>query len=380
MTRKTERIAITGSAPGTRREVMLHRYGDDSSGRKAYLQASIHADEIPALLALHHLVQRLDDAAEEGAITGEILVVPYANPIGLDQFLDGAHSGRYELAGGGNFNRNWPDLTVGLAEELAGQLGQDEAANVHVIRAALRRKVDALPAPTEFGSLRRLLAGLAVDADVVFDIHCDAEALMHFYTANGLWPAAADVAAELGCRAVLLAEDSGGGAFDECFSVPWSHLKAAFPDRPIPLACHASTVELRGEADVSDALAEADAQALFRSLQRRGFITGDPGPAPAPLCEATELTACAVVKAPASGIVAYSATPGDRLMKGDVIAWLIDPASETPKSAREAICSPTDGLLLSRATKRYLKAGDSLAKVVGREALEDRVPGQLLGD
>ena len=44
-------------------------------------------------------------------------------------------------------------------------------------------------------------------------------------------------AEQLGCRAVLLAEDSGGGAFDECFSAPWSHLRAAFPDLPIPRAC-----------------------------------------------------------------------------------------------------------------------------------------------
>ena len=380
MARKTERIALAGSSPGTRREVIVHRYGAGTTGRKAYLQASLHADEIPALLVLHHLVQMLDDAAESGAICGEIVLVPYANPIGLDQFVSNSHSGRYELAGGGNFNRNWPDLTAGLTEEVKDQLTADTTQNVRVIRDALRRKIEELPVVTELQSLRRLLAGLAFDADLLFDVHCDSEALMHLYTANGLWPEAADIAAELGCRAVLLAEDSGGNAFDECFSVPWSYLKGQFPELPIPLACHSSTVELRGKADVSDVLAQKDANALFRSLQRRGYIEGDPGPAPAALCEATELAACAVVKSPASGILSYHAALGDHLRKGDVIAWLIDPASETPKTARQAILAPTDGLVLARATRRYIMPGSSIAKVVGHEILEGRVPGQLLPD
>jgi len=380
MIRKTERYALAGSTPGTRREVLLHRYGPHGCGRRAYLQASIHADEIPAMLALHHLMGLLDDAAAADEVVGEILLVPYANPIGLDQFLDGAHSGRYELAGGGNFNRNWPDLTKGLAADLADVLGRDEAKNVAAIRAALRDRVAALPGDSELASLRRLLAGFAVEADVVFDVHCDNEALMHYYTTNGLWPESGDVAAELGCRAVLLAEDSGGGAFDECFSAPWSHLRAAFPALPIPLACQSGTVELRGEAEVADELAAEDARALFRCLQRRGFIAGDPGPAPAPLCEATELTACAVVRAPDSGVVAYAAAPGDSLQQGDRIAWLIDPAAENPAAGRQAVTSPTDGLMLSRPSRRFVRAGDNLAKVVGKDPLPDRLPGQLMAD
>ena len=114
MTKSVERYPLAHVSPGTRREVLVHRYGQDSGGNKAYLQASIHADETPALLTLHHLLRLLDRADRDGAITGEIVIVPYANPIGLDQFVNAGHTGRYELAGGGNFNRNWPDLSEGL--------------------------------------------------------------------------------------------------------------------------------------------------------------------------------------------------------------------------------------------------------------------------
>jgi predicted deacylase len=40
-----------------------------------------------------------------GAITGEIVVVPMANPLGADQALNSAIMGRFELRTGANFNR-----------------------------------------------------------------------------------------------------------------------------------------------------------------------------------------------------------------------------------------------------------------------------------
>src|SRR3546814_13289146 len=114
---------------------------------------------------------------------------------------------------------------------------------------------------------------------------------MHLFLIPAHWPAAADLAADLGCRAVLLAEDSGGSSFDEAFSTPWTRLAERFPDYPIPPACLSGTVELRGRSDVDNATAREDAQALFHSLQRFGVVAGNPPSPPAALCEATRLDA-----------------------------------------------------------------------------------------
>ena len=377
MTRHTERLALSHGSPGTHREVLVYRYGSDSPAGKAYLQASIHADETPALIALHHLLCLLDEADRDGMVRGEIVVVPYANPVGLDQFAHGSHHGRYELAGGGNFNRGWPDLARGLAEQLEGNLTDDAGANIVKIREALRESVDSLPVTCELDSLRRTLAGLAVDADIVLDIHCDDDALMHLYVLETHWPEAGDLAADLGCRAVLVSDDSGGGPFDECCSTPWLRLRKAFPDKAVPAACLGGTVELRGQADVSDEIARSDARALFRTLQRRGFISGDSAPLPKPLCEATPLTACEVLKAPATGVLSYCVAPGEEVEKGEIVAWLIDPAAE-PAHARQAIHAGTDGLVLSRRMKKYVRAGWSVAKIVGSTPLQGRESGALL--
>ena len=386
MTRTTERQALLPSATGTQRLLTLHRYGAPETRPKAYLQAALHADETPGLLVLHHLIRLLDAAAAREEVTGQIVILPYANPIGLDQNVNGYHLGRQHLGGGGNFNRNWLDFSDALAETLAGRLGPDPETNTEVIRDALRSFVagrrEAL-APDQLGAElidhRLRLAQEAVDADLVLDLHCDLEALMHVFLIPAHWPEAQDIVAELGCRAALLAADSGGGSFDEAFSTPWTKLAARFPDHPIPAACLSATVELRGRGDVSDALAEADAAALFRILQRRGFVAGDPGPLPEPLCEASDLDAVDVLRAPAAGVLAYKVALGERVKEGDLVAEVIDPAAD-PEAARTPIRARTDGLVLSRHVQFYVTPGISVAKVVGTKPLPHRSDSNLLED
>jgi len=380
MTRMSERIPLGADRPGTQRTLLVHRYGDPEARPKAYLQAALHADETPALLVAHHLARLLDAADARGEISGQIVLVPYANPLGLDQIVNRRISGRFELAGGGNFNRNWPDIFEPLCDRVSGALGDDATANVATIRRAINELMAGLSATSELERLRLTLASLAADADLVLDLHCDDEALMHLYLLADHWPGGAALAAELGCRAVLLADDSGGGSFDECFGTLYTRLAARFPDRPIPAACLAGTVELRGQADVSDALAEQDARGLFRALQHHGLIAGDPGQPPEAQCEATRLEACDIVAAPAAGVLSYAVELGQTVRAGDTIAWLVDPAAEDPESGRQAIAARSDGLILNRRIHKYVVAGFSIAKVVGTAPLDWRSEGQLMTD
>jgi predicted deacylase len=379
MPKNIERIALLPHGPGAVRQLVVHRYGQPGARPKAYLQASLHADETPAMLVLHHLVRLLDEADRAGQIRGEIVIVPMANPIGISQVVNAAQLGRYELAGGGNFNRNWPDLFDGLAERVAEQLTADPVRNVTTVRAAMAASLQARAATSEIASLRLALARLAADADIVLDCHCDSESLLHLFLIPAHWPAASDLSAEVGSRATLLSEDSGGHAFDETFSTPWTKLARGFPDKPIPSACLSATIEYRGSAEVGDEWAEPDAQALFRFLQRRGLLAGDPGPLPAAQCEATRLDACDIVRSPAAGIVAYKQAVGARVTAGTVIAEVVDPAADDPRTARTPVRTAADGLLLSRRADKFVRPGDSLGKVVGITPLPHR-KGHLLED
>lgn len=379
MPRHSERLTLEHATPGARREILVHRYGTPGARPKAYFQASLHADEVPAMLTVQHLLRRLDAAEAAGDILGEIVVVPYANPFGLGQFISSEHVGRYELAGGGNFNRNWPDLFAPIADSIGARLSDSEAENVAAIRAAMAEHLAGCTPRDALDSLRLTLARFAFDADLVFDLHCDDTALIYLFLIPDHWPLAADIAAELGCRAVLLAADSGGGSFDEAFSTPWTRLAARYPNHPIPAACLATTVELRGQADVTDALAAQDAAALFRGLQRHGTVAGRPGPLPEALCDATGLEACEILRMPSYGIVTYAVALGDHVRKGDLVARVTDPAGDPATPGRE-VRAGTDGLVLSLRDRHWLRPGDTLAKIAGREPLPDRQAGSLLDD
>jgi predicted deacylase len=380
MTKTTERIALLSPSPGTQRHLLAHRYGRPGARPKAYLQASIHADETPAMLVAHHLMRLLDEAEAQGAIAGEIILVPVANPIGLSQTLNDHLLGRHEASGGGNFNRSWPDLYPTLPDRVAGKLGADAARNIEVVRAALREIAAELKPNSEFSSLRVALTRLAVDADIVVDMHCDDEALMHLYLIPQHWPQAGDLSAEIGSRATLLAEDSGGHSFDETFSTPWVKLAAAVPaGTPISPVCLAATIEYRGQAETSDEINLPDAKSLFRFLQRRGLIAGNPGPQPKPLCDATRLDATEVLRSPVAGIVCYRQAIGARVAKGDVIAEILNPLADNPAQARHPLHAGTDGLLLTRRQHKMVRPGGSVGKIVGTEPLASR-QGYLLED
>ena len=138
------------------------------------------------------------------------------------------------------------------SSDLMDRLGADAAENVRLVRGALREAVAALGATSPLESLRKTLLSLAIDADVVLDLHCDGEALLHIYTTPQTWPGDGQLLARcIGAELALLAERSGGDPFDEACSMLWPQLAERLgPAKPLPPACMAATIELRGEADV----------------------------------------------------------------------------------------------------------------------------------
>jgi hypothetical protein len=230
------------------------------------------------------------------------------------------------------------------------------------VRTALRTAVAGLPEDTELISQRKTLLGLACDAEVVIDLHCDCESLLHLYTGTALWPQAEPLARLTSARASLLADESGDQPFDETCSQTWWQLEAHFRGRfPVPMGCLSVTLELRGSADVSHPSAQSDADALIAFLTHRGIVDGA-APALPPLREAaTPLAGTDVLKAPVSGLVVYVRELGETVRAGDVVFEVIEPIA----GAVHPVASRTDGLFFARESQRYARAGRALAKVAG---------------
>lgn len=362
--------------PGTVRTLTSLHYGS-AGGPKAYLQASLHADEIPGMLVMHHLMPLVAEAEAAGRLRGEVVLVPVANPVGLAQRILHGGVGRFELGSGENFNRGYPDFLAAVGPEVVRALGGDADANRVRIRAAMRAHVDAIVPVTELAALRKVLSGLACDADVVLDLHCDHEAVLHLYCEEPFWPQGEPLARLMGVEAALLAKDSGGASFDESMSGAWWKLGERLArergnDGPaIPLACLAMTVELRGQIDVDHDLAARDARALFDFLVLRGIVDG-PAPHLPPLrCTPTPLAGSEDLNAPHAGVIAYRMALGAEVAPGDVVADIVDPLAG-PATPVRATCA---GRLYTRSHKRYAVPGLTVGRVAGAVAFRS---GSLL--
>ena len=370
---------LVGDTPGRSTELNYFRIGPAGAAKKVYLQAALHADEQPGILILHHLLQLLRDADNVGELNAQFVLFPMVNPLGMGDIEFGQHQGRYNRSSGVNHNRDWPVLYDALDRELADRLGADATENISLIRSALREWAANLPQVTAFEQWRKCLTSEACDADYVFDVHCDDDALVHIFSVPQLTENMQQLANWTGAAATLLAEESGGGSFDEVWPAIWLRLAGESPDKPIPLSVVSCTLEYRGEYDTFDKLNQQDAQNLYGYFQEQGLIGGElighKGKAATP----TDLRATEYLRAPQAGLLAYCVEPGDRVEKGDRIADLIQLDGEGAFVARTPLLAGTSGQVISRRSHKYVWANANVAKIVGTEVLESR-RGNLLSD
>jgi predicted deacylase len=317
----------------------------------AYLQAALHADEQPGVVVIHELGRLLERAEAEGRLRADVTLVPYANPIGLHQLVDGHHMGRFHLASGTNFNRDFrlPQAGRGArVEENAGPRGDQR--------------------------LKAALTELATGSDVVLDLHCDKEAGLYMYCHAELWPAASDLAARLGVAAVLLwaGPEEGGAAFEEAVTIDRLPAMSA---RPFLSA----TVELRGKADVDFALARRDAQGLYEVLADRGIIA-DPALSPRPAWSGPAVRQDHVVNiaAPALGALVFEAPVGARLREGQCLARIL--ARPGDGAGEVSVLAPADDLLLIRGRDRLARPGETIATIICDRAAPGSAAGRMLSN
>ncbi len=345
-------------------------YGAPGTGKKVYIQAALHADEVPGMLVAQFLRTELDALDAAGKIRGEVILVPAANPIGLGQAIIGAPFGRFDLTTGTNFNRAYKHVAEDLKVSLQDQLGADPEANVALVRAHARESVARWEPVTDADTLKKTLLGMAIDADIVLDLHCDNEAVLHIYAGTPLAPAATRLSAYMGAHALLL--EAGGEPFDEACSRLWWDLAAHFgTSHPIPPACMSVTVELRGEMDVDYKYARQDARGLLNYLAHEGVLDMPYDPLPEALCDATPLEGVEPLAAPHAGVLVFLRQLGERVQAGDAVADLIDPVSGATTTLRCKV----PGVFFARTAHRHLLRGMAVGKIAGPLAFR---AGQLL--
>ncbi len=329
-------ITLSGDMPGLSYALTVLRFvGSDAAAPSVYLQAALHGNELPGVAALHVLIPKLEAAEAEGRLKGNVTVVPFANPIGLNQFQWDDHQGRYFHGNRVNFNR-----AFALIDEPHAALLADDADGVSVDRR-----------------LKATLQKLSIGAEIVLDLHCDNEGPNYLYVPAEVWPGSADLAAALDCGAALTFEGGTDASFDEASIRP--HLKAGKFERRV-----VATVELKGLQDVGPASAKADGEGLYRFLVGRGVIE-DATVAPVGPFKGKGVPQSYVemVRAPVGGMVFFHVQPGDVVAAGQLLAEMIPVPGDL--SAVVPVHAVAPGVVLTRVLARAVRVGDDLLKIVG---------------
>ncbi len=315
MTVRTE-IRRIPNGFGSHHSLEIFRFGVPGAHPRVYLQAGIHTEELPGPLVLHHL-KGLLAAIEDGNWLGEVILVPFANPIGLAQAISGNPIGRLDLASGMNFNTGWPCLPPDLGGDRASWLSSSTAV-------------------TGLGGVRLELLRLAEGADVVLDLHCCMEPSVAFaFVAEGDETPATRLASALGLDAVFTLPPSGSASFMDAVA---SVTDDAF----------IATIELRGHQDIGESRTLADAQALKAYLAGIGMF-GVPADTPdgweGPC---TSYESATGLPAPAGGLFLPARGIRETVDEGDLLGEILLPVSAGGRDRIE-IRSPCKGIVLSHA-------------------------------
>ncbi|KER69942.1 hypothetical protein HR51_21095 [Burkholderia cepacia] len=373
---ETRDIVLPGTAPGMGLTLREYTFGPNNAECSLYVQAGLHAGEVPGLLLIQHLLECLVSLERLGALTGRIAVMTWANPVGMQQVVGGALTGRFDCAGSGNFDRRFPDVRSEVLRRIAAgerpQTCRDAKAWLMDIAAPVAEGAD----PVEY--LKAMLLCRAFAHDMALDLHCDKTATMHVYSNWAQAERATALARCLKSPVLLLEDHAGGGTFDQAFHDAW------FALRECGLPCDSqqgfsAVIELRGQRDVSDELAVGDADALLDFLRIEGLVSDREAVAQRSAPTIAALEAVDHVKATQAGVVSWQVPVGAYVERDAVIAEIVG-ATPHHTTCRVAVKARTDGILVARMHVHYVLAGQRIAMIAGNETVPGRIAGALLPD
>ena len=238
MTSRWERreIVLRTNATGQRLTAPVFHCHGRNERPLAYLQANVHGGELQGNAA----ILALFDLLEKEPPRGSLVLVPRVNPVGANQQIGDYVAGVYDLLSGANFNRGYIYLTGPSRATAAPYVDVDAFAAVHRdatlseikdgFREALKAALDAIrDSAATWGLDNRLefalaIQDLAIEADVVLDLHTGDRAPRYLYAPEG----ATAATRAFGIPFVLEIPHRFAGALDEASFVPWNDLSEAF--------------------------------------------------------------------------------------------------------------------------------------------------------
>ncbi|TKB48186.1 succinylglutamate desuccinylase/aspartoacylase family protein [Ferrimonas sediminicola] len=368
MTVTTQSLVVGQQATGTDITVPVIRFQGQGRGPRTYIQANVHGAEVQGNGVIHHLVQLFKTHPP----FGDVVLVPMANPLGINQKSGEFTLGRFDPVSGENWNRQYhfdPALVQQLARDMADASEQELA---QALRQGIARQIeDKLASPFGVKSGQHLalrLQKMALEADIVLDLHTGPISARHLYV-----PEYARERAHLfNIPLNILIPSDFAGAMDEASFSPWWQLSEALAKqgRAFPVMVDAFTLELGSQEYLNVEDAYRDALGIVRYLQHRGALPKFDVPLPEMTQYACYLDDYRAVYSPCGGQIEYLATLGQPLAPGEPLArvWHFDALMTGDRESRE-LTLPEAVIPVLHFASASVRQGTELFKVLSHHFL-----------
>lgn len=364
---ETRSLKVGEHPTGLELDVPVITIAGTGEGPSVYIQANIHGAEIQGNAVIHHLLE----AFRENPPLGNVTLVPLANPLGINHKNGEFTLGRFDPVTGVNWNRQYHFD----ASALEGFVEQFQHAEESEIRDAFRQQLisqldSKLTSPwglTVGQNLCLRLQRMAVEADIVLDLHTGPVSARHLYVPDYARASARHFNIPLN---ILMPSDFDG-ALDEANFSPWWQLSERFAEqgRELPVMVEAFTLELGSQEWLNIDHAKRDAMGILNYLQHHRMWETHPFEVNLDTQYACYLEDYRAYYSPAGGQVEYIAPLLQPLPAGEPLAklWHFNRMGQDDSLAEplsQTLTLPCDAIPVLHFASASVQQGTELYKVL----------------
>ena len=335
-------IVVAQNASGRNLNVPVYTFEGSMPGPTVYIQSSIHGAEVQGNTVIYHILKSL----QSEPLKGKVVLVPNCNPVGSNLKSGEYTLGRFDPINGTNWNRGYyfdGDLVRKFSETISAE--ESISSIKRRFRELMKQRIEAkLNDDWGVGLAQRLnlkLQQIALDADIVIDLHNGPTATRHMYV-----PEFAKEAATLfNIPHVILIPNKFAGALDEATFCPWWTLQEILEnrfDRQIDFQIEAFTLEMGSQEVINFEEGLEDAKGVLAYLNTRGSFDGS-------LFRPSQMSRIAVylkdykiMYSNFGGMVEYLAKPGQKIKQGKVMARVLNIDELDNERATHEVVAPCD--------------------------------------
>jgi hypothetical protein len=342
-----ELIVVRKLASGDELTIPVFKFNSNKKGKKVFIMANMHGAEVQSNLVAFKLIEFFS----QSEFTGEVIIVPTANPYGLNHKAGEYTQGRFDPFNGKNYNRNYFDLSLNekeLKDFLQKNENKDELEISLAFKKALDLKISCLEKQNkqrglDYGDQLCLkLQRLSFDADVLIDLHTASNAVNHLYAPIHT----AGVVEQLQIENIIWTQNEFAGAMDEAHFVPWLNLWKVLGQKELPNLSF--TVECGSQERVCEISAKKIFNGVLNLLEKIQVHTFKQEYHPDVAFFKAGVEKYRSIFSTDAGVYSSSVSPGDFVIKGQVLGHFYQFKKLDSNISKTTLLSPYNGRIINQ--------------------------------